>query len=111
MSTWPKRGEIYWVNLDPTIGSEITKTRPALIISNNAHNEISRRVIVAPITSKASKVFPFEVGLTIKDKNCKILLDQVRAIDKLRLANRIDIVSIEVLEKVEIALKTVFSLS
>jgi len=57
----PQRGEIYWVNLDPAIGSEIAKTRPALIISNNIGNQYADRVIVVPISSgNANKVYPFE---------------------------------------------------
>jgi mRNA interferase MazF len=110
MSIWPNRGEIYWVDLDPARGSEIAKKRPALIVSNNAHNKISRRVIVAPITSTINKVFPFEVALIINGKHCKILLDQLRSVDKIRLDNRIYIVPYNILEEVERALKTVFSL-
>ena len=61
---FPQRGEIYWVSLDPTIGSEIAKTRPALIISNDIGNQHADRVIVAPIsTANVSKVYPFEVKL------------------------------------------------
>lgn len=62
--TVPRRGEIYWVNLDPTVGSEIAKTRPALIISNDIGNQYADRVIVAPISSgSVKKVYPFEVRL------------------------------------------------
>ena len=60
MNKYPKRGDIYWVTLDPTIGSKITKTRPAVIISNNINNQFSKRVIVAPITSKVKKFFPLK---------------------------------------------------
>jgi mRNA interferase MazF len=86
-----KRGEIYLVNLDPTIGSELSKTRPALIISNNVGNQYSERVIVAPITSKSiEKCYPFEVFLEkgeggLKTQS-KVLLDQIRAVDKSRLS-------------------------
>ncbi len=77
---FPQRGEIYWVNLDPTIGTEIDKTRPALIISNDIGNQYSDRVIVAPTTSQnIGRVYPFEVliprgeaGLT---QDSKALLD------------------------------------
>ena len=61
-----KRGEVYWVNLDPTIGSEIQKTRPAVIVSNNIQNKVSSRVVVIPITSKADKLFPFEAKISLK---------------------------------------------
>lgn len=94
--SFPRRGEIYWVNLDPTIGTEIARTRPALIISNDIGNEYSDRVIVGPITSQnTNRVYPFEVlilrgegGLT---QNSKVLLDQIRSIDKQRLGDRVGV--------------------
>ena len=58
MTKLPKHGEIYWVDLDPTIGSEINKIRPAVIISKDTGNEYGQRVIVAPITSTVKKVYP-----------------------------------------------------
>lgn len=62
--SFPRRGEVYWVNLDPTVGSEIAKTRPAVIISNDVGNQYADRVIVAPISSSGmSRVYPFEVRL------------------------------------------------
>lgn len=85
MKRYPMRGDIYWVNLDPTIGSEINKTRPVIIVSNNTGNAVSQRVIVAPITSNLTKLFPFEVAVQIGQKKGKILLDQIRTIDKIRL--------------------------
>lgn len=106
----PKRGDFYWVNLDPTVGSEINKKRPAVIVSNNVGNEFSSRVIVAPITSKVSKIFPFEVEVELKGKKGKILLDQIRAIDKIRLQEKIAPGNEELLEKINTALKIVLSL-
>lgn len=110
MSKYPKRGEIFWVNLDPTIGSEIKKTRPAVIISNNAGNEASSRVIVAPITSSVKKVFPFEVPIEIKEKKGKILLDQMRAIDKMRLGGKLGICDQTILDQIDDAIKIVLAL-
>lgn len=110
MKGYPRRGEIYWVNLDPTIGSEITKTRPAVIISNDQGNEISRRVIVVPITSKATKIFPFEVAIEINGKNGKVLLDQIRTIDKARLGKKIGICEHDTLFLIDEALKVVLSI-
>jgi mRNA interferase MazF len=107
---YPQCGEIYWVNLDPTVGSEINKKRPALIVSNDIGNEFSKRVIVAPITSNASKIFPFEVGLALKGKRGKILLDQIRTVDKSRLENRIDVCDSGILGDVDLALKKTFAL-
>lgn len=92
--TFPRRGEIYWVDLDPAIGSEIAKTRPAVIISNDIGNQYSARVIVAPVTSGGrARVYPFEVlvqaGESGLAQDSKVLLDQIRTVDKARLRQRI----------------------
>lgn len=107
---YPKKGEVYLVCLDPTVGSEINKKRPAVIVSNDIGNEISRRVIVAPITSSVSKIFPFEVAIEIKDKKGKVLLDQVRSVDKSRLEKKIAEVDFEIVQQINDALKIVFAL-
>jgi mRNA interferase MazF len=88
----PRRGEVYWVNLDPTIGTEINKTRPALIVSNDVGNQYSGRVIVAPITSHGvERVYPFEVMISAGEGGMvrpgKVLLDQIRTVDKRRLGD------------------------
>ena len=108
---FPKRGGIYWVNFDPTVGSETKKTRPALIVSNDIGNENSPIVIVAPITSKIKNIYPFEVEVTVSGKPGKILLNQCRAIDKSRLTQKIDSIDLETMKAVEDALKIVFSLN
>ncbi len=107
--SYPKRGDIYWVQLDPAIGSEINKTRPAFIISNDIGNEHSDRVIVAPITSKGlSKIYPFEVaipkGAAGLEEDSKILLDQIRTVDKMRLAKRVGRLSPEMMFNVDRAI-------
>ncbi len=94
----PLRGEIFWVNLDPTIGSEIAKTRPAVVISNNVGNQFADRVIVAPITSaNVAKLYPFEVKVEAGEagvaKPGKILLDQIRTVDKSRLVKKLGRIS------------------
>ena len=84
-----RRGTIYWVQLDPTIGSEIKKTRPALIVSNDQNNQASSLVTVVPITSNAKLFGPFEVNLKNGSgglkKPGKLKANQVRTIDKKRL--------------------------
>jgi mRNA interferase MazF len=105
-----KRGDIFWVNLDPTVGSEIKKKRPAVIISNDIGNEVSKRVIIAPITSKASKIFPFEVPIFLKKKSGKILLDQLRAVDKIRLEEKISSCDVSIMDQINEALKVVLGL-
>ncbi len=107
---FPKRGEVYWVNLDPVVGTEINKKRPAVIISNDTGNEFSSRVIVAPITSQVSKMYPFDVAITVKNKIGRALMDQIKAIDKVRLGNLIDKLGLVALLEIDTALKKVLAL-
>lgn len=79
-----KRGEVYWVNLDPTIGTEIKKTRPALVVSPDDMNAALPRVIVAPLTSKGQSL-GCRPEVVFDGKPGKILLDQIRSVDKRRL--------------------------
>jgi len=82
-----KRGEVYWVNLDPTIGAEIKKTRPALIISPDDLNAALPRVIIAPLTSKGQPL-GCRPKVRFAGKSARILLDQLRSVDKQRLAGK-----------------------
>lgn len=105
-----KRGEIYFANLDPTVGSEIRKKRPVLIISNNANNKAASTVTVIPITSNANKVYPFEVSLEAKDcglpKRSKAQCHQIRTISKIRIQdNKVGLANKEVMLKINAALK------
>ena len=104
MSKLPKRGDIFWVNFDPTVGCEINKKRPCLIISNDVANEVSLRVIVAPITSSATHVYPFEVKVATQENESKILLDQLRSVDKQRLFSKILSLKRETMQQVDKAL-------
>lgn len=110
MVDYPKRGDIYWLQLDPTVGTEIQKTRPCLILSNNSQNKKGLRVIAAPITSKVKTVYPFEAKITIKGKECKVLLDQLRALDKQRINSKIDSIDSQTMIQVEDALKIALDL-
>lgn len=83
-----KRGEIWLVNLDPTIGSEIKKSRPCVVVSPPDMHDHLRTVIVAPMTTK-SRPAPFRVAVTHGGKKGLILLDQVRTVDKVRLAKKL----------------------
>jgi len=80
-----RRGEVYWVNLDPTVGTEIQKTRPALVVSPDDLNAVLPRVIIAPLTSKGQ---PLGCRPQVKfdGRTAMILLDQIRSVDKCRLA-------------------------
>jgi len=88
-----KRGEVYWVNLDPTVGTKIKKTRPALVVSPDDMNEVLPRVIVAPLTSKGPPL-GCRPEITLDGKQARILLDQLRCVDKLRLAGKMGEVDI-----------------
>jgi mRNA interferase MazF len=84
-----RRGEIYWVALDPVIGSEADKTRPALVVSNNENNQYANTITVLAISSQTRRVYPFEVLLHTGQgglpEDSKILAHQIRTIDKRRL--------------------------
>ncbi len=82
-----KRGEVYWVNLDPTVGTEIKKTRPALVVSPNDLNRALPRVIIAPLTSKGQPL-GCRPEILFGGRESRILLDQIRSVDKRRLLNK-----------------------
>lgn len=83
-----KRGEVYWVNIHPTVGTEIRKTRPALIVSPDDLNDTLPRVIIAPLTSGGQRL-GCRPELDFAGKSARILLDQIRSIDKRRLSGKI----------------------
>jgi mRNA interferase MazF len=83
-----KRFEVYLVNLDPTVGSEIRKTRPCLIISPDEMNRFIRTVIVAPMTSKGT-TYPTRVSCRFQGKDGQVVLDQIRTVDKARLVRKL----------------------
>lgn len=90
-----KRGEVYWVNLDPTIGTEIKKTRPALVVSPDDLNTALPRVIIAPLTSKG-QALGCRPEVKFSGKKARILLDQIRAVDKRRLAGKMGEIELSV---------------
>lgn len=104
-----KRGEIWKVNLDPTIGHEIKKSRPGVVIQNDLGNKYSPITIIAPITSQnVEKVYPIEVSLSKKsgvEKKSKVLLNQIRAIDKRRLVKTLGKVDEETLDNINEAIQ------
>jgi len=112
---FPKKGEIYLVNFDPTIGHEAEKKRPALILSNNIHNYYSPLVTVAPLSSNVAKIYPFDVYIPKNeanlDFNSKIMIIQLRSIDKERLIRRIGTVTnTEILDKISEVIREHFDL-
>jgi len=83
-----RRFEVYLINLDPTIGNEIQKTRPCLVISPDEMNRFIRTVIVAPMTTKGTS-YPTRVSCKFKGKQGQIVLDQIRTVDRARLVRRL----------------------
>jgi mRNA interferase MazF len=103
-----KRGEIWLVALDPTVGSEIQKSRPCVIVSPPELNEHLRTVIVAPMTSKGF-LAPFRVPVTYAAKKGLIVLDQIRTVDKIRLFKRVGAINAKTLSNVLTTLQEVFA--
>jgi mRNA interferase MazF len=103
-----KRFDVYLTNLDPTIGSEIQKTRPCLIISPDEMNRYIRTVIVAPMTT-AGKDYPTRIACQFKKKNGHIVLDQIRTIDKTRLIKNLGSLDAEIQLKVISVLQRLFA--
>lgn len=94
-----RRFEVHLVNLDPTVGSEIQKTRPCLIISPDEMNHSIRTVIVAPMTTKG-RSYPTRVDCTFEGKTGQVVLDQIRTVDKTRLVRRLGRISEDIQEEV-----------
>ena len=103
-----KRGEIWLVALDPTVGSEIKKSRPCVIVSPLELNQHLRTVIVAPLTSKGFAA-PFRVPLTHAGTKGLIVLDQIRSVDKVRLVKRLGAISAKTLSAALVTLQEVFA--
>jgi len=103
-----KRGEVWLVNLDPTVGSEIQKTRPCVVISPPEMHDYLRTAIVAPMTT-GSHPAPFRIAVRHGGKEGLILLDQIRAIDKTRLVKRANAIAPEALSAALAALGEIFA--
>lgn len=106
-----KRGDIFWVDFDPSVGTEVRKTRPALVCSADAMNEKFSRIIVSPITSNISKVYSFEYVLLIQENvKGKVMLDQLRSMDKSRFGKKICSVSFREMQEIDLVIKLVLAL-
>ena len=105
-----QRGEVWWVEFDPAIGSEIRKTRPAVIISNDSANRHIERVVIIPVTSNAGRQYPGEAVICINGQDSKAMADQIMSADKSRLKNKLcvlsktDMLAVEDAVKVHLAL-------
>jgi mRNA interferase MazF len=104
------RGSIWWVEFDPAVGSEIHKTRPAIIVSNDIANKYLTRVVVVPLTSNVSRLYPGEAVVTVNGVKNKAMSDQIMSADKSRLKNKIGKLSESDMCSLDTALKIFLSL-
>jgi mRNA interferase MazF len=106
-----QRGEVWWVNFDPSVGGEIQKQRPALILSNDASNKYLNRLQVIPLSTHVERLYPSEVVVTLNGKPHKAMADQLTTVSKLRLSNRIgrlapiDLAQVERIVKLQLNLE------
>ena len=101
-----KRGEVWWVNFDPSVGREIQKKRPAIIVSNDAANRHLNRVQVVPLTTKTGRLFPSQAYVTFKGTRQKAIADQLTTASKKRLLNKAGEISTSDMTAVEQAIRT-----
>jgi len=104
------RGSVWWVEFDPAVGTEINKTRPAVIVSNDTANKFLARVVVIPLTSNISRIYPGEAVITINGNKSKAMTDQIMSADKSRLKTKIAELSNNDMISIETAMKRFFNL-
>ena len=100
-----RRGEVWWVNFDPSLGEETQKTRPAVIISNDLSNKFLGRLQVVPLTSKVEKLYPGEAYVTLNDNQHKAMADQITTVSKKRFSNRAGQVTKSDMQAIERAIR------
>jgi mRNA interferase MazF len=106
-----QRGEVWWVDFEPSLGSEIRKTRPAVIVSNNMANKLLSRVQVVPLSSNIENIYPSEAVVTIGTRQSKAMADQLATADKRRLKELTGRLTDSDMKAVEKALKIQLGLS
>jgi len=105
------RGEVWWIDFNPSVGGETQKTRPAIIVSNDASNKAMNRIQVVPTTSNTAKCYPCEAYVEIDGKTGKAMADQLTTVSKLRLKSKIGKISNQNMQDLERAIKTQLNLT
>ena len=107
----PSRGEVWWANLDPTVGSEIAKTRPCVVLTRDLLNEHRRTVVVVPLSSSPAPNPPLQVAVRCNQRPAIAVTDQIRAVSKQRLKSKIGMLTEPEVEAIENALRQILDLA
>jgi mRNA interferase MazF len=100
-----KRGDVFRVNFEPSVGGEIKKTRPSVIVSTDRANPYLNRVVIIPLSSKTEKIYPSEAKVLLKGEEHKVMVDQIKVVSKQRLTSKIGTLTSEDMKKTEEKIK------